>query len=249
MTQTQSNVDNAGIFEQLWGITLELRQKLEARFELHPNSSTQDLQSYCAQTGEAHGSVNTFSGSEITWLVHSWVRDPQLGFCHMHFNVWLGAQIRVPHFTLAFATIPQLFFYMDYLPRSDLFVDLDYVDRYYEPFNQTFLNLHSDSSFQRYTCKNAYMRLALSPSSLCYLCPPTEEKITYARTLAHEMLNRWLSWVDEAEPVPEEERAALSYRDLFIRRAAAERDPDNKIAVRLFGEELTDKLVRSLWGG
>jgi hypothetical protein len=63
------------------------------------------------------------------------------------------------------------------------------------------------------------------------------------------MIDRWLDWVDEAEPVAESERTALSERDLFVRRTVAERDPDNQIAVRLFGAEMTDKLVRSLWGG
>lgn len=63
------------------------------------------------------------------------------------------------------------------------------------------------------------------------------------------MLDRWLTWIDEAESVPESERADLSKRDLFIRRAIAERDPGNENAVRMFGEELTNKLVRASWGG
>jgi hypothetical protein len=63
------------------------------------------------------------------------------------------------------------------------------------------------------------------------------------------MLDRWLIWVDEAERVPEKAREALAARDLWLRRTSAERDPGNKLAVQLLGAELTDKLVRSLWGG
>lgn len=55
--------------------------------------------------------------------------------------------------------------------------------------------------------------------------------------------------LDPLIPVAEFERAALSERDLIVLRAIAERDPDNQIGVRLFGAELTDKLVRALWGG
>jgi hypothetical protein len=40
MISQQPNVDNAAVFEQLWGITNELRQKLDARFTLHPEPST-----------------------------------------------------------------------------------------------------------------------------------------------------------------------------------------------------------------
>ena len=248
MTQ-QLHVDNTSVFEQLWGITNELRHKLDARFQVHPDPSTKSLQTYSALTGEAQGSLNTFSGSEIDWLVHSWLRAPKSGFSNMHLTIWLGSQIRVPHLAFVFATIPQLFFYMDYIPRTDLYTDLEYLDRYYEPVNQTYLTLQADSRFEPYISKNLYMRQAQSHTSLCYTSPVTDETLSVARTVAYEMMDRWLTWVNEAEPVAESERTVLSERDLFVRRAVAERDPDNKIAIRLFGPELTDKLVRSLWGG
>ena len=58
-----------------------------------------------------------------------------------------------------------------------------------------------------------------------------------------------MAFVDAAEPVPEERRAQLAADDLTRRRNIAERDPANIMAVRFFGEELTDRLVRALWGG
>jgi hypothetical protein len=36
MIEQQPNADNTLVFERLWSITEELRQKIEARFELHP---------------------------------------------------------------------------------------------------------------------------------------------------------------------------------------------------------------------
>ncbi|MEH2305242.1 red chlorophyll catabolite reductase [Nostoc sp.] len=249
MLEQQINVDNTALFEQLWGWTNELREKIDARFELHSDPSTEKFQNYSALIGEAHGSVNTFSGPEIDWLVHSWLREPKSGFCNMHLTVWLKSQIRVPHLAIVFATVPELFFFIDYVPRTDLFTDLDYLDRYYEPVNQTYLAFLKDSRFQQYISKTLYIRQVQSHTSLCYTSPVTEETLARVHTVAHEMINRWLNWVDEAEPVAESERTALSERDLFVRRTVAERDPDNQIAVRLFGAEMTDKLVRSLWGG
>ena len=38
-------------------------------------------------------------------------------------------------------------------------------------------------------------------------------------------------------------------RDLAVRRNVADRDPANAMGVRFFGEEMTERLVRSLWGG
>lgn len=123
------------------------------------------------------------------------------------------------------------------------------MDRYYEPVNQAYLALQSDSRFEPYVSKTLYIRQAQSHTSLCYTCPVTNETLGLLQAVAHEMMDRWLFWVDEAKPVAESERAALSERDLLVRRVIAEHKPDNQIAVRLFGAEMTDKLVRSLWGG
>lgn len=245
----QPQADNTNVFEQLWEITGELRQKLDARFKLHPDNSTKNLKSYSSPDGESQGSINTFCGTEIDWLVHSWLRNPKSGFSNMHLTVWLGSQIRVPHLTYAFATVPHLFFYMDYIPRTDLFTDLEYLDYYYEPVNSTYLQLQADSRLEAFTSRTVYIRQALSPTSFCYTCAVTDDTLNLLRTVAHEMMARWLTWVDEAETVAESERATLSKRDSIVRRTVAERDPANQFAVRLFGKEMTEKLVRGLWGG
>jgi hypothetical protein len=90
------------------------------------------------------------------------------------------------------------------------------------------------------------MRQVQSHTSLCYTCSVTDETLNIVRNTASEMMERWLKWVDEAEPVAESERTALSQRDLFVRRGIAERDYNNR-AEQMFGAELTSKLVRALW--
>jgi hypothetical protein len=239
--------DNTLVFEQLWSITEELRQKIEARFELHPEPATQDVQEFSSPDGNVKGSLNAFSGREIDWLVHSWLKKSN--FSTMRLTAWLGSHIRVPHFAVELGTVPNIFFYMDYVPRIDLVTDLEALDRYYEPVNQTFLTLQADPRLSSFTSKSLYVRQFQSPINLCYTGSATEDTLELIRTLAHEMLDRWLTWVDEAEAVPEDERAALAERDLFVRRTSAERDPGNKLAVQMLGTQLTDKLVRALWGG
>ncbi|PMB52007.1 red chlorophyll catabolite reductase [Fischerella thermalis CCMEE 5201] len=249
MVEQQTNLDNIPVFEQLWGITNELREKLDTRFQLHPNHITQELQSYSSLTGEAHGSLNIFSSSEIDYLIHSWLRDSNTGFSNTCLTIWLGSQTRVPHLAYEFAIVPHLLFYMDYIPRSDLSIDLEYLDRYYEPVNKRYLELQADPCLEAFISKNLYIRQVQSPASLCFTSRVTDKTITLLRTIAHEMMDRWLNWVDRAEPVAAEEQPALAARDLFIRRTIAERDPGNQIAVQLFGAEMTDKLIRALWGG
>ncbi len=244
----QTDRENPTVFDRLWGILSELRQKLGDRFELQPNHATETLQSFSSPDGKVQGSLTAFSGSEIDWLVHSWLHNPMLNFSTMRLTVWLGSQIRVPHLAFELGTVPNVFFYMDYIPRVDLWSDLNYVERYYEPVEPTYLTLRGNSQLSLFVSKSLYVRQVQSPTHLCYTCSATEDPCGLIHNLAHEMLDRWLSWVDEAEPVPETARTALAERDSCLRRISAERDPGNRMAVQLFGSELTDRLVRALWG-
>ncbi len=109
--------------------------------------------------------------------------------------------------------------------------------------------MQADSRVSPYISQVLYVRQFQSPTSLCYTCSPTEDSLELIRTIAHEMLERWLIWVNEAEPVPEEAQVTLLKRDLFVRCTAVERDPGSKRLVQMFGQEFTDTLVRAVWGG
>lgn len=243
------NQNRSQIFEQLWGIMGELRAKVDARFELTPDPSVADLQPYRSDDGHAKGLLSAFAGKEIDWMVHSYIGIPTQSFTNMHLTIWLGPHIRAPHFGMAMGTMPDIFFYIDYIPRVDIMSDLEYLDRYYEPANASYLKLRNDPRFSPFVSKTLYMRQSVSQTGHVYLVSPTQEMVDTLRDLSHEMLDRWLKYVDEAEAVPAEERAALAARDLHIRRAIAERDPANPIGAKLFGEQMAERLVRGLWGG
>lgn len=249
MTELQPNIEQKTIFTRLLDLSDELRQKLEPRFELHSAPSTATLKAYSSPISEVRGSLNAFSGPEIDWLVHTWMYNPNSGFSALGLNIWLGSHIQVPHLVFEFGTTPEIFFYMDYIPRVDLATDLEYLDRYYEPVNPTYLALQANSWLSPYISQVLYVRQFQSPTSLCYTCSATEDSLELIRTIAHEMLDRWLIWVNEAEPVPEEAQVILVKRDLFVRRTVVERDPGNKLLLQMFGQELTDTLIRALWGG
>ncbi|MFO7540034.1 MAG: red chlorophyll catabolite reductase [Chloroflexota bacterium] len=248
LVDERPQVDNQEVFDALWQILVELRQKVNGRFELQPHPSTADLQPYHSLDGRAKGFLSGFTGPEIDWLVHSWIGTPQTSFTNMHLTIWLGPQVRTPHFGLALGTMPDIFVYMDYVPRTDLMTDLEYLDRYYQPVNDSFVRFTEDGRFSPFVSKALYMRQSQSHTSHCYLVAPTDDTIATIRKLAHQMMDRWLGWLDDPEPTPAADQPALAQRDQFIRRAIAERDPANAMGVRLFGEELTNHLVRALWG-
>lgn len=167
----------------------------------------------------------------------------------MRLTTWLSSHIKVPHLVFEFGTLPDIFFYMDYIPRTDLYTNLEYLNSYYEPVNETFLKLQANSDLTSFTSKSAYVRSFQSPVSICYTCSPNDDTINLIRTLAHEITECWLLWVNEAAIIPDNMRTNLAERDLFIRRISAENDPGNKMAEQMLGTELTDKLVKGLWGG
>lgn len=243
------DLDRSEAFVHLWETLRLARARIDARLTLVRNPQTEDLRAYADASGDYRGSLNTFSGPEVAWMVHSWIGNPRRSFTNMHLTIWLKPQTRVPHLGMALGTLPELFFYMDYVPRVDLMADLDYLDRYYQPVNDRFVHARADKRFTPFTSKDVYMRASQTATSLCYSSAPEPDTLERVRALALDHVNRWLAWLDAAEPVPESERAALAARDERVRRAIAERDPANAVAASIFGPDLADRLVRGLWGG
>ncbi len=81
------------------------------------------------------------------------------------------------------------------------------------------------------------------------MAPADSRTTDLVAEITEEHLERWIGWVDAAERVPADEQAELAAQDELIRRNIAERDPANEMGDRFFGPEMTNTLVRALWGG
>lgn len=250
--ESGASVDVTPAYTALWALVDELRQKVEKRFALTRDPSTERFETYSGDDGQGggpSGTIRAYTGPEVDWMVHSWIANPTASFTNLHLTVWLGPQVRVPHFGLAFGTFPQVWCYLDYLPRADLLVDLDYLDTYYEPLNEEHLDVRSRDGLDVFVSRALHVRESLTDTAHVFSCADHDLALPLVTELAHARLDRWLQWVDEAPEVPEPERAALRERDEAVRRNIAERDPANVMGVRYFGEEMTADLVRALWGG
>jgi hypothetical protein len=239
--------DSTATFDQLWSIMGGLHRRILDRFELAEDPSVATLSSFGGPTGP-RGELRAWSGPKMDWLINSWLGDPEAGFTNMHLTAWLGPDTNVPHLGMAWGTLPALWCFIDLLPRADLFVDLDYVDRYYEPANETYMALKSDPEANAFVSQDTYTRVGVSQSAFCVVMPNTPERIAQIGELATLRLDQWFGFLDAAEPTAEADRPALAARDLAMRKNIAERDPANSLAERFYGKELTDRLVGSLWG-
>ncbi len=249
MTDEAPVTDVTETFIQWQDLLNELKEKVSDRFELRPDPSTDGLKSF-GEDGGPRGSLAGYTGPEVDWMIHSWVGDPEHGFVNLHLTVWLGPHVRVPHLGLALLCWPGGWFYLDSVPRTSLVADGEYYDRYYAPAEEEWLAVREEyKDLSWFTSRSGFIRGSLSPTAYCYSMPRDERHIELVRRLMHEQVDRWLGWVDAAEPVTTEERETLAASDLAIRRNIVERDPANVMAVRYFGEQVTDRLVRALWGG
>ena len=243
-------IDNRATFDALWGTLGELFEKVSERFELHPDPSTADLQPYQAIDGSgAGGSLSTFVGPEIDWLVFSWVGNPRASFSNMHLTVNLSSKFDAPNLGLALGTAPDLFMYMDFFPRKDLVANPEYMDKYYRELNEEHLRLQDDAELTSFISRSLYMRVAQTPASLCFTAPDNARNMETVLGTARKLVDQWLVNFDKSAIVAEADRPAQAARDEFIRREIAVRDPMNALVERMYGQELTAKLVDALWGG
>ncbi len=245
MVKAAPNEDRTEQFGRLWGILEKMHAKITQRFDLTRDPVCDDLVDYTLDSGHK-GSTEVYVGPEIDWYVHSWCGHPSQTFSNMHITITLGPQYLVPNFGFALGTVPDLFMYMDYIPRVDLLHNIDYVDRYYTEVNDEFLRLQELPTFKPFISRDLYTRVAMTPTAVGYAARPIEEDIAIAEECAMDRLDRWLKWVDEAEKTPVEMRAAIAQRDHQIRRNICERDPANNVAEDLCGKEMADKLVATI---
>ena len=248
LVEQNPNVNNRSVFKQLWQVLGEMDRRIQARFELQRDPCCERFADYRELGSESEGSLSTYSGPEVDWYVHSYIGSPESTFTNMHITLSLGPQYDVPHFGFALGTVPDLFVYMDYLPRCDLVANPDYVDRYYSEVNREFLELQADDRLNPFISRDLYTRVAVTPTAVCYTARVDDAVIEKLHQIALERLDRWLGWVDAAEPTDPALRPALAARDETVRRTICERDPANLVAERMFGLDTANAMVQTLWG-
>ena len=255
LKSVQEYFDEAGptdvsrLFADWTALVDRLAARVHERFELTRDPSTLELESFSAENGPS-GSVRGYTGPEIDWMIHSHMQNAAAGFVNVHLTIWAGPHIDVPHFGMALGAFPQGWVFLDTIPRKNLLTDMDYFDKYYEPYNAEWEQVAFQNDWiDPFISRSALVRASLSPNAHCFRAPSEDRMTALSTELAERALDRWLGWVEEATPVPVEERAALAEADLLIRKNIAERDPANDMGDRFFGREMTEKLVRALWGG
>jgi hypothetical protein len=238
------DVDVSQAWERCWGILHDIKEKIAARFpalELEPNCVGREY--YTSPNGEFEGSMQAWSGAGVDWLVNSWLGNRKASILDMNATAFLDQQTDVPHFVMVFGTIPKLFFYFDFTPRKNLMTDPDYLRKYYEPINEAYLALRGDTNFQWSVSHGTYMRSLTNPSTQSLMGDLTNENISVLEDYAYKMLDMWMGWLDQAQPVTADQRAQQQEYDYTVRRLGYELDPMNKLAEQVFGADKVEEML------
>jgi hypothetical protein len=231
------NVDVSKAWERCWNIHSKIVERVQDRFEVTKHPSCEGEEYFTSPDGQLEGSFNAYSGSEVDWLVHSWIGNRKASILDMNATVFLGQQTRVPHLVVIFGTIPKLYFYAEYTPRVDLRTHFDYLQKYIEPANEDFLEFRSDPDWTRFVSHGTYLRALMSPIATSSTAELTDDNIDTCEKYLGEFVDRWFRWLDDAETVPEEERAAQQEYDFAVREIGYRTDPMNVLPQRIFGAE------------
>ncbi len=229
------SVDVSRAWERCWNIHSRITDRIMARFPVtrHPSTAGEDY--WTSPDGQLEGCFKAYSGPEMDWLVHSWLGNRKASILDMNATAFLAQQNQVPHLCIIFGTIPKLYFYAEYTPRVDLRTHYDYLLKYYEPANEDFLKFRSDPKWTRFVSHGTYLRAMMSPVAVSSHAELDDDNIGTCEKFLVKFMDRWFKWLDEAEVLPEEQRAAQQQYDYTVRELGYRTDPMNVLPQKVLG--------------
>jgi hypothetical protein len=209
--------------------------------------------------------------SAVRWVSASALANAPLGFGTTRLMAWSGPHNVCSHFVLELGVMGSAHGKraqgtLSFAQRSDLVLDLSYVDRYYNTqgtgisrvsFNDVYnrcLGFQSTLNWHHYQVPQADMKPVIA-NSISYTFPAEKESIQAFTDAAADVAQLWTELViaTGAEKYVEEEEATNKENSKWSSERAAEYDvrheqvvrfdPGNMIAEKLFGKEATKKLL------
>jgi hypothetical protein len=235
--------DVSSQWERCWGIHSRIAERIIKRFDakLHPISDGADY--YQAADGKMEGSFFGYTGNDMDWFVRAWLGNRKASLIDMNINVALGQGTQVPNLMIIFGTVPNLLFYADYVPRVDLKVNEKYLNKYYDDANQDYLEFRGNTDFVWSASHGTAIRAMQSPVCSSYITALNDEHLDQCEAYLEKFVDRWFRWVDEAEPLPMEQRDAQQQYDFTYREMTNRLDPMNVLVPPIFGAEEGQRML------
>ncbi len=246
-------LDTTEVFDQLIATRNSVWGKITAQLPTREDQKNSDLRKFNDLNGDYIGQMQNFYGvgNPIDWVIHSNIGSPKKTFTNIHLTTYLDQSVDTPHLGFALGTLPDVFFYIDLMPRVDVLREPDYLQKYLAPLNDTWLELQEDmfaAGIKPFSAVMPFIRSSLSPVAMVGIVPMPffKEKI---EPKMQRYVDYWLELMKKAEPLNDPEyQQKLLHDDTLIRNNIVNLDPANAIAERLVGQELADRLFGILRG-
>ncbi|KAK8951380.1 hypothetical protein KSP39_PZI003425 [Platanthera zijinensis] len=233
---------------------------------LLPSNVSPDVLRFQNSNGSAHGSVNIRSGSQsspVDFVLQSWLNCKTPGGGEINIAslfAFLNSSTDAPHllFELIHGSPTSIVLIMDLIPRRDLVLHPDYLDKFYQQTDLDGPRRHLDSLPQvsPYYSSSLFIRSVLSPTSIAVSvdfgkegeASAMEEMVAeHIGGAAKKIVEVWLEKCAGVRVlgVAEGERLELERRDELIKRKAVEIDLAANLP-RMFGPEVAERVVAEI---
>ncbi|WP_448212035.1 hypothetical protein [Colwellia sp. MEBiC06753] len=249
------STDTTETFNAVMGLRDKIWDYVQSELDFEEDLGCADIHEFNNLAGEPTGRMRNFTGKgddhPVDWVIHSNIGKPENTFTNIHLTFWMKDNTDVPHLGMAFGTLPEAFYYCDIMPRCELVLHPDYVEKYYAPVNDLAVG-HLSDLFQQgvkpFHAAMPFIRASLSPCAIAGVGP-----LSFFQNNAEQrimaLVKHWVQLVKDAkkdtDPVLRQQRR---HRDYLQRKNIVYLDPANPIADRLFGKPFADRLVRILAG-
>ncbi len=232
------NVDVSRQWERCWEIHGRIADRIVKHFgaKLHPISDGAEY--YTSPDGQMEGAFFGYTGRDLDWFVRSWIGNRKASIIDMNINVALGQETQVPNLMLIFGTVPNLLFYADYVPRVELKVNEQYLERYYQgDVNKDYLEFRKNTDYVWTASHSPVIRSMQSPICSSYITSLTDEHLDQCEAYLGRFVDRWFGFLESAPKLDPQRRDAQQAYDFTWRDYTNRSDPMNVLAERVFGKE------------
>ncbi|MCP4715513.1 MAG: hypothetical protein GY868_10375 [Deltaproteobacteria bacterium] len=221
-------------------IIKQIFEKVSACISLKPVPEFEELATVKAIDGRKVGSVSVYQGDKIERYTFT---DLSLAPGMNYFSITIRptSMYNIPKLGINYMQTPdQIQFDVDLYPAVDLVPRQEYVDKYYDLLKETFLQAKSAPYFSWRVSDHSWMRVNASPYFFMSRTDIAHKDLV--DLLVQAYLDVWLKIHAEAQAVSEEEARLIASRRSWLDRWLREREPDRHVIVKIFGEELTNKM-------
>ncbi|KAK9809418.1 hypothetical protein WJX73_004321 [Symbiochloris irregularis] len=211
---------------------------------------------HCALYKEVHCLTQVGTGRSVQWAHFTRTTLAHIDISVMRLNMFPDASTRAPKLDIEFFYgFGFTNMYINLVPRTNLMVDPDYVNKYYrqpgwgghdESIFDLKLECEADPAFKPFLSRSLDMRVLAGQVALFHTADGNEENARKIVSIASKAVDMWLAMMSDPggrQGLTHQDYVMLSQLDKHLLNWSR-LDPDNKKASAVMGEEMMERMLQ-----